>query len=268
MWYYCLDPSRFSWRNSPTDVDAQGGNEVVENRKVTFPSISERNWWNIRKRFAQTLPAVVSPTYVSSVLQNMTLESARANVINPLRLVGLIDDERKPTELARRWRDDAQYAAVCETIRDTVYPQELRDAFPEPLEDINGVRSWFANHTGLGADAARKMSQFYTLLWIADPTQQNASATTTKVTRDTSMSAQDNSSKNRPSKNVPQQRSQAARNRNKDSDGQSGSPRPNGPSIHLNIQIHISPDMTPSQIDQVFASMAKHLGTGRQESDE
>ncbi len=31
------------------------------------------------------------------------------------------------------------------------------------------------------------------------------------------------------------------------------------PSIHIDIQIHISPDAKPDQIDQIFASIAKHL---------
>lgn len=31
------------------------------------------------------------------------------------------------------------------------------------------------------------------------------------------------------------------------------------PSVHIDIQIHISPDSTANQIDQIFASMAKHL---------
>ena len=32
-----------------------------------------------------------------------------------------------------------------------------------------------------------------------------------------------------------------------------------GPSVHLDIQIHVPADATPEQIDQIFASMAKHL---------
>jgi hypothetical protein len=32
-----------------------------------------------------------------------------------------------------------------------------------------------------------------------------------------------------------------------------------GPSLHIDIQIHISPEASADQIDQVFASMAKHL---------
>ena len=34
------------------------------------------------------------------------------------------------------------------------------------------------------------------------------------------------------------------------------------PSLHIDIQVHISPDATTDQIDQIFASMAKHLYKG------
>ena len=32
-----------------------------------------------------------------------------------------------------------------------------------------------------------------------------------------------------------------------------------GPTVHLDIQIHIPADATPDQIDQIFSSMARHL---------
>ena len=31
------------------------------------------------------------------------------------------------------------------------------------------------------------------------------------------------------------------------------------PKLHVDIQIHISPDSSPEQIDKIFESMAKHL---------
>jgi len=34
---------------------------------------------------------------------------------------------------------------------------------------------------------------------------------------------------------------------------------PNGPPLHIDVQIHISPEASAEQIDQIFASMAKHL---------
>ena len=33
----------------------------------------------------------------------------------------------------------------------------------------------------------------------------------------------------------------------------------NGPNLHIDLQIHISPDSTPEQIEAIFESMEKHL---------
>lgn len=43
--------------------------------------------------------------------------------------------------------------------------------------------------------------------------------------------------------------------------GMPGIPYANGtgPGLHIDIQIHISPESTPDQIDKIFESMAKHL---------
>jgi hypothetical protein len=38
---------------------------------------------------------------------------------------------------------------------------------------------------------------------------------------------------------------------------------PTGPTLHIDIQIHISPEASAEQIDQVFTSMAKHIYGGR-----
>lgn len=40
-------------------------------------------------------------------------------------------------------------------------------------------------------------------------------------------------------------------------------PRTAGPALHIDIQIHISPEASADQIDQIFASMAKHLYGGK-----
>lgn len=36
-------------------------------------------------------------------------------------------------------------------------------------------------------------------------------------------------------------------------------PTSGSPSLHIDVQVHISADSSPEQIDQIFASMAKHL---------
>jgi hypothetical protein len=40
---------------------------------------------------------------------------------------------------------------------------------------------------------------------------------------------------------------------------QHGTSRRTSPSLHIDIQIHISPEASTDQIEQIFASMAKHL---------
>ena len=42
-------------------------------------------------------------------------------------------------------------------------------------------------------------------------------------------------------------------------DNRKDTPRPNLPELHIDIQIHIDSTASPEQIDQIFASMARHL---------
>ncbi len=81
---------------------------VKEN--VNYPMISTSAWWTIRKKFVQTLPKNVTDTYLAGIL-GMEPTSAK-NMLPPLKKLGLIDNDGKPTELAIRWRDDAQYPNV------------------------------------------------------------------------------------------------------------------------------------------------------------
>lgn len=92
---------------------------------TTYPKISRKIWWLLRERFKKTIPSVVSPTFVTSI-SSMADASARSNVIAPLRELGLLDEENKPTPWASRWRHDDEYAPVCHEIRAKVYPAELR----------------------------------------------------------------------------------------------------------------------------------------------
>lgn len=75
----------------------------------SFPTISEKNWWTIREKFKSSLPSIVSTTYIKSLLSMANDNSANSNVISPLKRIGLIDDENKPTALANDWRIDDKY---------------------------------------------------------------------------------------------------------------------------------------------------------------
>lgn len=222
----------------------------MEIKKESFPLMPVKQWWALRKKFKQSIPGVVTVNYLSTVL-DMKPISARNNVLPYLKMVGIIDLDGKPLELAKRWRDDAEYSSVCDEIKIEVYPPELLDAIPNVSTERPVVERWFANHTGAGEVGVRKMASFYLLLLEADPTKvPETSPTTTKPIKS-------NIQLKKPAKLNPVKEAQV------ESESETivnvSKPNLNVPSINLNLQIHISADASPEQIEQIFASMAKHV---------
>lgn len=95
-----------------------------------YPMISEKNWWTIREKFKASLPSTVTANYIKTLLTMSNDNSANSNVINPLKRIGIIDDDNKPTSLANDWRLDDKYKSTCDVIVKTVYSSELLDLFP------------------------------------------------------------------------------------------------------------------------------------------
>lgn len=145
---------------------------MVEKQQVSYPQMSANNWWALRKRFVQSMPASVTASYLSAVLP-MTERSATNNLLRPLKKIGLVDQDNKPTERAYKWRDDDQYREACEEIRKDVYPQELLDAFSGSDLERPAVERWFRNNARVGENAASKLATFYLLLVDSDPSQQD-----------------------------------------------------------------------------------------------
>jgi hypothetical protein len=209
----------------------------------------------------QSVPGKIDALYVASKL-NMSEISAKSNVLRALRTMGLIDGDSKPTPRALRWRDDAHYREVCEEIAADIYDQELLAAFPGPEVDRHALQRWFALRASVGESAAKQMAALYSLLAAGDPSGQDPS---------TLKSAPKNSARRvvagvaRPGQNgrqvkpPPEVTSDNGRNRAPD-EGM----RMVGPSLHIDVQVHISPDATADQIDAIFASMSKHLYESRQ----
>jgi hypothetical protein len=193
----------------------------------------------------------------------MTDASARSNVISPLRELGLLDGDNKPTDWATRWRHDDEYAAVCHEIRGKTYPEELVEAFhdPDPTQKAS-IQSWFMKVGNVGEAAARMYADTFLLLSQADPSTSEEKVNSTVPKRaDKSKS----SIENKKPKKVVSAVSKASSAPEIDSQEAHGADVPSGhrriPAIHIDVQVHISPDTSPEQIDRIFESMAKHLGT-------
>lgn len=226
----------------------------------TYPKISKKIWWLFRSRLAKSMPTVVTPTLVSS-LAEMTEGSARSNVIAPLRELGLLDKDNKPTTLAEKLRHDDDYKDVCHEIRKQVYPTDLIEAFSDAQPDQKeAIAKWFMKVGKVGDAAARMYADTYILLSQADVNKQNdtSSPAVKTPTRSTS---------NKPKVKVEAIQTQkeklntdVAIKPQPNDDQHGGNIKRRMPAIHIDVQVHISPDTSSEQIDKIFASMAKHLG--------
>ncbi len=218
--------------------------------KQSFPMLPPKNWWALRKRFQQTIPAKVTAGYLAPVL-SITEKSAQNNVLPYLRTLGLIDEEGKPTELANKWRFDDNYSEVCKEIKEKIYPRELLDAIPNPSENRPSAEGWFAGKTGSGQVAARRMTTLYCLLCDADPSKGDDISI-----KKTPKKAPQKAKKVADRKEIQLEPKVENQIQTPGIQSQSISPFP---SIHIDLQIHLSPEAGAEQIDQIFASMSKHL---------
>jgi hypothetical protein len=220
---------------------------MAEDSKKSFPKIPAKNWWDLRRRFKQSPPKSVDADFLQSVL-GLGSAGAAANLIPPLRVLGLIDESGKLTGLANDWRSDESYAEACNKMRQSMYPDGLINAFPPPDPDPAGVKSWFARNAGVGDAAARQMATFYRLLCDGDPSGEGTrTAKPTSVSTSKSVSTSPKAMTNRRRKVEPLK--------------DSGPPAPEvyEPSLQVAIQVYIPTGATPDQIDAIFSSMARHM---------
>jgi hypothetical protein len=221
----------------------------------TFPNIPVSNWINLRKQFIRSIPGTVTTTYLASVI-GITEASARANIIPSLRMINLIDENGNTNqELARKFRDDSLYSEFCQEVISKNYPQEVRDVFPDKNIDREKVKSWFMNYSGVGSSAAQRIVAFYILLLEADPNFE-VSLTTKKPTSKKKQEDVTITSKK-------EEKKQMEKDKKKDllsSQDDIKIPfKKSLPDLNVNIQIHISSDATPDQIEKIFEAMAKHI---------
>jgi len=223
----------------------------------TYPKIPAKNWWRLRQRFVQSLPSSISSNYLATLL-GITERGAK-NILPNLRAVGLIDDEGNTTDRAKHWRDDKDYPKVCEDIRKEVYPEELLHVAPDPVNHFDDAVSWFMRDTGSGAGNAKQMAGLYQLLTKADPTEA-------QDVKPSKKDAKRPSAKPSSQKTKPNPASAGGNGAAKPAKPPLAQPAPPSnqsgkllPSVHIDIQIHIDANAKADQIDQIFASMAKHL---------
>jgi len=219
----------------------------------TYPMLSEKSWWTLRDKFKASIPANLSTTFVKSLLSLSSDASANNNIIVPMKRLGLIDDNNKPTTLANDWRIDNKYQATCDAIVKAVYPRELLDLLPDKTVDRSIAKNWFMSK-GVGLKTADGMVSLFVLLKRGEvkEKQDRPSGTAKKSQQKTkALKTNNNTPKAKElgssamASSVPETKSYEKMS--------------NRPNLHIDLQIHISPQSTSEQIETIFASMAKHL---------
>jgi Family of unknown function (DUF5343) len=224
---------------------------MANREKKSFPQFPVKNWWALRKKFKQSIPGTVTPNYLASVL-GMRENSARDNVYLYLKLMKIVDQDGKPMPRATKWRDDHNYPKVCETIVKELYPQELIDAVPDPKKDKDAATRWFANHTGAGEISISKMVACYTVLCSGDASQAPEQGDKKSKSKKQSITKKKTPSTSNKTSHPKEKVEHSAPKIN-------GNERRTSPEIYINLQVHISSDSSNDQIEQIFASMAKHI---------
>lgn len=228
--------------------------EGSTSEKKAYPLLTSGVWWQLRERFKRAMPTLVDRDYIQTVL-GVTVKSA-GNYLGQLRMIGLVDAQGKPTDIARDWRLDDHYADACGAIVKNCYPAGLLEAVPDPGEDKVAAQRWFMRQ-GAGEGTARLQASFLALVSSAELSDTPATSNSEKK-----------QTPRRPAKTTPKPEPSPAKSAEEPatkgrvetgSGASQGNAAPKGPDLHIDIQVHISADATPDQIDAVFASMAKHL---------
>lgn len=222
--------------------------EQTGEAKKSYPYMSPAVFNSIRGRLRQSRPSNINHDWLASVLD--ISEKAAKNLLPQLRTLGLITGDGTPTSIADDLRVDESYTAGCQEILELTYPTALREAFHSPDADLNSVANWFIRNARTGERMATFQARLYLHILKAElPAEQEKAkgSAGARTPRKKAAAPTKTATPNPAPSSVPAAVTHAA------------SPNGGGPSLHVDVQIHIAADASETQIEAIFSSMAKHL---------
>ncbi|MGY6644680.1 MAG: DUF5343 domain-containing protein [Salinarimonas sp.] len=190
----------------------------------------------IPKILAKIKQVGVPPKVTNAWLKTIGFTSSNdSSLVGILRKVGFVDGSGAPTERWGQFRGLQGKAVLGECIRQGY--SELYSVYPDAhLRSNTELEHVFSSSSKAGKHAIQKaVSTFKNL--AAEAEFSNGS-----VDGDTRFEAE--------LLHAPVADTEAA--------ARAGA-KTNSPSLHIDIQVHISSEASADQIDQIFASMARHL---------
>lgn len=171
-------------------------------------------------------------------LKSIGFTSSNDTTLLPLlKFIGLCDQSGSPGEHWKQYRGSHHGTILAQTIREGY--TELFGINPQAQQQADSdLTSFFTTRSKAGKQVISKtVTTFKTLCSKADfqsplPSTPDTIAPPTQVHQEHKAPA--------PAAII-------------------ANPKYPTPEVHIDIQIHISPEATPAQIDQIFKSMSKHL---------
>lgn len=160
------------------------------------------------------------------------------SIVPILKHVGLVSTDGTPTQLWSDFRGAGSGRALADAVI-SAYP-ELFETYPDaPNRTSDELQAFFRGHSSYGAQAVSKaVNTFKALCQHAEFDDNAATKPTAPVP-----SQPDSGNTNNMARPIAHAQPEA---------------QP-APSLHVDIQIHISPEASSVQIEKIFESMATHL---------
>jgi Family of unknown function (DUF5343) len=188
----------------------------------------------LKQLLAKIRTTGIPPKVTTAWLKTIGFTSSNdTTLIGVIKFIGLVDATNIPTDRWTSYRGSTYRAVLGDAIRSgyadlfAVYP----DANNRSTTELNHV---FSTSSSGGAQViAKTVATFKALVEEADFSLASAPTETTMQAGPLHTPAAPQARPEQPSTTVP--------------------------ALHIDIQIHISPESTPEQIEKIFESMAKHL---------
>lgn len=153
-----------------------------------------------------------------------------------LRFIDFTDGAKAPTERWRKFRAGGGETVLGEAIR--LGYQDLYEIYDDAHEQsVSDIANVFKTKSSAGDQAISKAVSTFKALAVEAKFGSSVQSTVT------------------PSQEQPRESVAAHVASTRSTSGV----KSNSPSLHIDLQVHISPEATAEQIDKIFASMAKHL---------
>lgn len=197
----------------------------------------------IKALFAKIREVGVPPKATQQWLRTVGFKSSNdMGLLGVLKFIGFIDPSGVPTSTWTQYRGANHKRVIGEAIRKgyaelfAVYS----DAWHRSSADLEHVFS--TSSSGGRQVIAKTVSTFKSLTELAEFTPVGGEADLHMSSAPLHLPVTPREVRDDPSTGASRTREQQRQ-----------------PSVHIDVQIHISPEASSDQIDQVFASMAKHL---------